>query len=69
MMTDTEHDLVDGSHITRTRDIFCKMDTNNDGVLTRDEFIKGCLSDETLYKVLSCASENGDTWSTEYGNF
>ncbi len=60
-MTEQEQDIIEESPTARTRDIFCKMDTNNDGVLTRDEFIKGCLSDETLYKLLSCATENGET--------
>ena len=61
-MTEQETEVIDDSPTTRTRDIFVKMDTNNDGVLTRDEFIKGCLSDETLFKLLSCTTgDNGET--------
>ena len=41
----------------RTRDIFTKMDVNSDGVLSKEEFIKGCLNDETLYRLLACSSE------------
>ena len=41
----------------RTRDIFGKMDTNNDGVLSKEEFIHGCLSDEKLFSLLACSSE------------
>ena len=44
---------VGDSPRVRTRDIFSKMDENNDGVISKDEFIKGCLHDETLYKLLS----------------
>ena len=37
----------------RTVEIFAKMDINQDGVLTKDEFIKGCLSDEHLCHMLT----------------
>lgn len=37
----------------RTREIFAKMDENNDGVLSKDEFIKGCLADEFLCQMLT----------------
>jgi len=37
----------------RARIIFSKMDVNNDGHLTEDEFLNGCLGDETLSKILS----------------
>jgi len=37
----------------RTKEIFAKMDENNDGVLSKDEFIKGCLSDEFLCQMLT----------------
>ncbi|VDQ00859.1 unnamed protein product [Trichobilharzia regenti] len=37
----------------RTRTIFTKMDVNSDSVLTKDEFIQGCLSDEHLYRLLA----------------
>jgi len=39
---------------TRTREIFAKMDSNNDGVLSKDEFITGCLEDNVLYHMLAC---------------
>ena len=37
----------------RTREIFAKMDENKDGVLTKDEFVKGCMSDKFLYQMLT----------------
>ncbi len=37
----------------RTKDIFAKMDENQDGVLSREEFIKGCMSDEFLFQMLT----------------
>ena len=37
----------------RTEDIFAKMDENKDGVLSKPEFIKGCMSDEFLYQMLT----------------
>lgn len=43
---------------TRTKDIFEKMDINNDGVLSKEEFIKGCINDETLFKLLACSAED-----------
>lgn len=45
----------------RTRDIFSKMDENNDGVLTRDEFIKGCMSDQFLYQMLTADQSGANT--------
>lgn len=44
----------------RTKDIFEKMDTNQDGVLSKEEFIKGCLSDEKLFNLLACSTEEED---------
>lgn len=42
----------------RTTKIFKKMDENGDGVLTKDEFIKGCMGDEQLFQMLT--AEAGD---------
>jgi len=42
--------------VVRTKAIFDRMDTNGDGVLSKDEFIRGCLGDERLYKLLACSS-------------
>ena len=38
----------------RTSEIFAKMDADNDGVITRDEFIRGCMADQVLYGMLAC---------------
>ena len=60
-MTDQEPESSSGGPTDRTRDIFKKMDINNDGVLTKEEFIKGCMNDETLYKLLACNNaDDGD---------
>jgi hypothetical protein len=37
------------------------MDKNSDGVLSREEFINGCLNDEQLYQLLTQSSRFGDT--------
>jgi len=36
----------------RAQKIFTKMDINGDGSLTQDEFLKGCMDDEELSKIL-----------------
>jgi len=37
----------------RTKEIFAKMDLNGDGVLSKDEFIRGCMADEFLCQMLT----------------
>ena len=37
----------------RTTEIFAKMDLNGDGVLSKDEFIRGCMADEFLCQMLT----------------
>jgi hypothetical protein len=41
--------------------IFRMMDKNSDGILSREEFIDGCLNDEQLYQLLTQSSRFGDT--------
>ncbi len=36
------------------------MDKNSDGILSREEFIDGCLNDEQLYQLLTQSSRFGD---------
>lgn len=43
----------------RTDEIFDKMDENHDGVLTKDEFIKGCMADQFLYQMLTADQSGG----------
>jgi hypothetical protein len=38
---------------TRAKIIFERMDHNNDGHLTEDEFLAGCMEDEELSRILS----------------
>ncbi|ESN95937.1 hypothetical protein HELRODRAFT_185956 [Helobdella robusta] len=56
------HSLSDASSFdsaeSRTKEIFDKMDVNHDGVLSKDEFIRGCMADEFLYQMLT-ASQTG----------
>ena len=42
-----------GFTFTFFREIFHALDANNDGCITEDEFVKGCLSDETFIKVIN----------------
>lgn len=37
----------------RTNEIFQKMDENKDGVLSKEEFVKGCMADQFLYQMLT----------------
>ncbi len=68
LMTDTDPTNSSDCPETRTSDIFHKMDLNSDGVLSKEEFIKGCLNDETLYKLLACsgAEELPCEWRHHY---
>lgn len=43
----------------RTVEIFEKMDINKDGVLSKDEFIKGCMNDQFLYQMLTADQSGG----------
>ncbi|CAF3311757.1 unnamed protein product [Rotaria socialis] len=45
----------------RALNIFRIMDKNSDGILSRDEFIDGCLHDEQLYQLLTQSNRFGDT--------
>ena len=40
--------------------IFNMMDKNADGILSREEFVDGCLNDEQLYQLLTQSSRLGD---------
>ena len=55
-MTGQEYNKAAQSPVSRTQDIFSKMDVNNDGVLSREEFIQGCMNDETLFRLLACSN-------------
>ena len=37
----------------RARKIFLRMDVNKDGLLTEEEFVRGCLEDDELSKMLA----------------
>jgi hypothetical protein len=45
--------VVQESAITRTDQIFLKMDADQNGVITEPEFIQGCLQDKFLYQMLT----------------
>ncbi len=57
-MTEPDRSKLSEAPRKRTREIFAKMDTNLDGVLSREEFLEGCLSDETLYNLLAYSSND-----------
>lgn len=44
----------------RAMNIFTMMDKNSDGILSREEFIDGCLNDEQLYQLLTQSNRLGD---------
>lgn len=44
----------------RAMNIFTMMDKNSDGILSREEFVDGCLNDEQLYQLLTQSSRLGD---------
>ena len=46
----------------RTQEIFDKMDENHDGVLTKEEFVKGCMADEFLYQMLTADTSGSAPW-------
>ena len=54
LITEPDAERLGDSPYTRTREIFAKMDANADGVLSKDEFIEGCLDDSVLYHMLAC---------------
>lgn len=45
----------------RAMNIFRMMDKNSDGILSREEFIDGCLHDEQLYQLLTQSNRFGET--------
>ncbi len=60
-MTEGGEEKVGEAPRIRTRDIFLKMDTNHDGVLSKQEFIDGCLNDQTLYRILACSNDDQES--------
>ena len=61
LMTDYKPSEDSEMPSVRTKEIFERMDVNKDGVLSKDEFIRGCLGDERLFKLLACSSGGGAT--------
>ena len=66
-MTDQDANTSGEDPDGRTKDIFKKMDTNCDGVLSKQEFIEGCMNDETLFKLLACTGTDatGETMDND----
>jgi len=54
LITESDGEQFDDAPQTRTQEIFAKMDLNHDGVLSKEEFIRGCLEDNVLYHMLAC---------------
>ena len=51
-MLGADEGSVEVSPEARTEEIFDKMDVDGDGVLTREEFMNGCMADKQLYSML-----------------
>ena len=49
----------------RALNIFRMMDKNSDGILSREEFIDGCLNDEQLYLLLTQSGRFADTQGSQ----
>ncbi len=47
------------SPLTRTEQIFQKMDLDKNGVISEYEFITGCLQDKFLYQMLTADYSDG----------
>ncbi|VDK49935.1 unnamed protein product [Taenia asiatica] len=52
MMVGETDPSPENSSEVRTHAIFKKMDLNSDHVLSKEEFIRGCINDEHLYNLL-----------------
>lgn len=57
---DDENNNVE-SPLTRTEQIFQKMDLDKNGVISEYEFINGCLQDKFLYQMLTADYSENDT--------
>ena len=51
---------TDDSPEKRTEEIFCKMDLNSDGVLSKEEFVQGCMNDPLLCQMLTAEKPNDE---------
>ena len=49
----TNEDGIKESAISRTEQIFLRMDFDKNGVITESEFIQGCLQDRFLQQILT----------------
>ena len=48
--------------------MFEKLDVNDDGELNEDEFVVGCLQDESLANLLNTGAEDDEKDNTEEDN-
>ena len=51
-LSDPARDCKKFDQSKRARELFNALDDDGNGVLTEDEFITGCMSDEAFVKVL-----------------
>ena len=50
---------VKESAVTRTEQIFLRMDVDKNGVITENEFIQGCLQDKFLQQIFTADYSEG----------
>ena len=67
MMDPDMEDLVEQAE-KKAQDVFTKVDVDNDGFVTEDEFVTACITDDSLYRLLASgdvavkrATKDGDT--------
>ena len=57
--------LYQETAIEKATAVFEKLDVNDDGELNEDEFVGGCLKDETLANLLNTGAAEEQKDSTE----
>ena len=57
--------MLEETAIERATVVFEKLDVNDDGELNEDEFVVGCLNDESLANLLNTGTGDEEKVNTE----